>query len=64
MVGPPTAHEHARWHTHTRSPPPHRPRNAPPPQEKVYLILEYAPKGEVYKELVKQGHFDEQTAAT
>lgn len=33
------------------------------PQEKVYLILEYAAKGEVYKELVRLGRFQEKTAA-
>jgi aurora kinase len=30
----------------------------------VYLILEYAPKGELYKELQRIGHFDERRAAT
>ncbi|KAG2488103.1 hypothetical protein HYH03_013253 [Edaphochlamys debaryana] len=33
-------------------------------KEKVYLILEYAAKGELYKELVKCNHFDEPTSAT
>ena len=32
-------------------------------QEKVYLILEYAAKGELYKELQKLGHFDEKRTA-
>ena len=32
--------------------------------EKVYLILEYAPKGELYKELQRLGHFDERRTAT
>lgn len=32
-------------------------------QEKVYLILEYAPRGELYKDLVKKKHFDEKTTA-
>mmetsp|Transcript_32557 Transcript_32557/g.59080 ORF Transcript_32557/g.59080 Transcript_32557/m.59080 type:complete len:314 (-) Transcript_32557:90-1031(-) len=32
-------------------------------KDKVYLILEYAAKGELYKELMKQGSFDEPTAA-
>jgi hypothetical protein len=32
-------------------------------QEKVYLILEYAAQGELYKELQKLGHFDEQRTA-
>ncbi|XP_009557019.2 aurora kinase A [Cuculus canorus] len=31
---------------------------------RVYLILEYAPRGEVYKELQKLGKFDEQRTAT
>ena len=42
-------------------------RRAPPTpaaQEKVYLILEYAPKGELYKELQRTGHFDERRTAT
>ncbi|XP_060587262.1 aurora kinase A-A-like [Ruditapes philippinarum] len=30
---------------------------------RVYLILEYAPKGELYKELTKQKRFDEKIAA-
>lgn len=34
------------------------------PQEKVYLILEYAAKGELYRELQKCGHFDERRTAT
>lgn len=33
-------------------------------KEKVYLILEYAAKGELYKELVRKTTFDEKTAAT
>lgn len=33
-------------------------------QEKVYLILEYAGKGELYKELQKLGRFDEKRTAT
>lgn len=33
-------------------------------KSRVYLILEYAPKGELYKELQKQGRFDEKRAAT
>lgn len=31
---------------------------------RVYLILEYAPKGELYKELQKEKKFSEQRAAT
>jgi len=31
---------------------------------RVYLILEYAPRGELYKELQKQNKFDEKTTAT
>lgn len=31
--------------------------------DRVYLILEYAARGELYKELMKEGHFDEQKAA-
>lgn len=31
---------------------------------RVYLILEYAPRGEVYKELQKLTKFDEQRTAT
>ena len=31
---------------------------------RVYLILEYAPRGELYKELQKVGHFDDARAAT
>lgn len=30
---------------------------------RVYLILEYAPKGELYKQLRKYGRFSEKTAA-
>lgn len=30
---------------------------------RVYLILEYAPKGELYKELNKTGRFDEKTSS-
>lgn len=33
-------------------------------KEKVYLILEYAAKGELYKELQRLGHFDERRTAT
>ncbi|KIY95642.1 hypothetical protein MNEG_12318 [Monoraphidium neglectum] len=33
-------------------------------REKVYLILEYAAKGELYKELQRIGHFDERRTAT
>ncbi|XP_067412564.1 aurora kinase C-like isoform X3 [Emydura macquarii macquarii] len=33
-------------------------------KKRVYLILEYAPRGELYKELQKCGHFDEQKTAT
>eukprot|EP00879_Flechtneria_rotunda_P032517 GHRR01035734.1.p1 GENE.GHRR01035734.1~~GHRR01035734.1.p1 ORF type:complete len:360 (+),score=122.53 GHRR01035734.1:118-1197(+) len=33
-------------------------------KEKVYLILEYAAKGELYKELQQLGHFDEQRTAS
>ncbi|KXZ50571.1 hypothetical protein GPECTOR_16g746 [Gonium pectorale] len=33
-------------------------------KEKVYLILEYAARGELYKELVRCNHFDERTSAT
>lgn len=33
-------------------------------QEKVYLILEYAAKGELYKELQRQKTFDEKRTAT
>ncbi len=29
----------------------------------MYLILEYAPRGELYKELTKRKYFDEATAA-
>lgn len=31
---------------------------------RIYIILEYAPGGELYKRLKAQGRFDEQTAAT
>ena len=31
--------------------------------KRVYLILEYAPGGEVYKELTKRGRFEEHKAA-
>jgi len=33
-------------------------------QKRVYLILEYAPKGELYKELQKCKYFSERRAAT
>jgi hypothetical protein len=33
-------------------------------QTRVYLILEYAAKGELYKELQASGHFDEKRTAT
>ncbi|ESO03733.1 hypothetical protein HELRODRAFT_191942 [Helobdella robusta] len=33
-------------------------------ETRVYLILEYAPKGELYKELKRQGSFDDPTTAT
>ena len=32
--------------------------------KRVYLILEFAPKGELYKELTKCGKFDERRSAT
>jgi aurora kinase, other len=32
--------------------------------ERVFLILEYAHNGELYKELRKKGHFSEKQAAT
>lgn len=32
-------------------------------EKRVYLILEYAPQGELYKMLRRAGHFDEPTAA-
>ena len=35
-----------------------------PPQEKIYLILEYAAKGELYREMQKQGKFSEKQTAT
>ncbi|CAB1337466.1 unnamed protein product, partial [Coregonus sp. 'balchen'] len=31
---------------------------------RVFLILEYAPRGEMYKELQRHGHFDDQRTAT
>ena len=31
---------------------------------RVYLILEYAPRGELYKELKKESRFEDQRAAT
>lgn len=31
---------------------------------RVFLILEYAPRGEMYKELQKCGRFDDQRTAT
>ena len=31
--------------------------------KRVYMILEYAPGGEVYKELLKRGKFEERKAA-
>ena len=31
--------------------------------EKIYLILEYAPGGELYKDLVEDGKFEEERAA-
>ena len=37
---------------------------AAPLQDKVYLILEYAAKGELYRELQRLGTFDEQRTAT
>lgn len=33
-------------------------------QTRVYLILEYAPKGELYKELQKNQRFNDQRTAT
>jgi serine/threonine protein kinase len=33
-------------------------------QQRIYLILEYAPRGELYKELQKSRTFDEQRTAT
>uniref|UniRef100_A0A3Q3GRJ8 non-specific serine/threonine protein kinase n=1 Tax=Labrus bergylta TaxID=56723 RepID=A0A3Q3GRJ8_9LABR len=33
-------------------------------RKRVYLVLEYAPRGEMYKELQKCGRFDEQRTAT
>ncbi len=35
-----------------------------PSQEKIYLILEYAAKGELYRELQRQGKFTESQTAT
>jgi hypothetical protein len=32
-------------------------------QEKIYLILEYAAKGELYRELQKNGKFSEKQTA-
>lgn len=32
--------------------------------KRVYLILEYAPRGELYKELTRRGRFSEKRAAT
>lgn len=32
-------------------------------QSKIYLILEYAPKGELYKQLQKKTRFDNETSA-
>lgn len=32
--------------------------------KRVYLILEYAPKGELYKELTRRGRFSERRAAS
>ena len=34
------------------------------PQTRVYLILEYAAKGEFYKELTRCKHFSERRSAT
>ena len=34
------------------------------PQTRVYLILEYAAKGELYKELTRCKHFSERRSAT
>nr|CAB3224784.1 aurora kinase [Phallusia mammillata] len=33
-------------------------------ETRVYLILEYAPRGEMFKELMKQGRFNEELTAT
>jgi aurora kinase len=33
-------------------------------EKRVYLMLEYAPKGELYKELTRRGRFSERRAAT
>ena len=32
-------------------------------EKRVYLMLEYAPKGELYKELTRRGRFSERRAA-
>ncbi|RWR98478.1 hypothetical protein B4U79_00975, partial [Dinothrombium tinctorium] len=32
-------------------------------EKKIYLILEYAPQGELYNKLRKAGHFDNKTSA-
>lgn len=40
------------------------PPSRPPWQTRVFLILEYAARGELYKELQKQRTFDEQRSAT
>lgn len=32
-------------------------------EKRIYLILEYAPGGELYKQLTRKGHFSERTAA-
>ena len=32
-------------------------------EKRVYLILEYAPKGEIYKELMSKKRFSERRAA-
>ena len=32
--------------------------------KRVFLILEYAPQGELYKRLTKEERFDEKTSAT
>jgi len=33
-------------------------------EKRVYIILEFAPRGELYKELTKRGRFSERRAAT
>lgn len=33
-------------------------------QKRVFLVLEYAPRGEMYKELQRCGRFDDQRTAT